>query len=138
MTKINEKGGKKFKRGKKIEEDHEHYPDISSDNHFSYALVIKKLGGRYLEVQTYKGPHKKAFIRGSFQKKIWINVGDIILVSSRDFEDNVCDIIYKYSPQNVRSLINKNQIDLSFANNLISINDDDICFQSDDVEIDSI
>lgn len=139
MTKFNEKGGKKFKRGKKIEDDHEHFPDVSSDKDLSYALVTKKLGGRYLEVQIYRGAIKKAFIRGSFQKKIWINVGDILLVSAREFDQSVCDIIYKYSPQNVRSLINRHEIESSFANNLVSLDEDDICFEADDaVEIATI
>lgn len=135
MTKINEKGGKKFKRGKKIEEDNDNYPDCSSDKSLSYAVVTKKLGGRYVEVQIYKGVVKKAYIRGSFQKKIWINVGDIILVSERDFDQDTCDIIYKYSPQNIRSLINKKEIDNTFTTNSLSIDDDDIHFEvTQDIE----
>ena len=38
------------------------------------------------------------------RKRVWINVGDIVLVSLREFQDNKADIIWKYTPDEARSL----------------------------------
>ncbi len=45
-----------------------------------------------------------AHIRGTMRKKIWINQGDIILVSLRDFQQDKGDVILKYSADEARSL----------------------------------
>lgn len=38
------------------------------------------------------------------RKKVWINPGDVVLISLRDFQDSRADIILKYSPDEARSL----------------------------------
>lgn len=43
-------------------------------------------------------------IRGKMRKKVWINQGDIILLSLRDFQDNKGDVILKYTADEARSL----------------------------------
>ena len=43
-------------------------------------------------------------IRGKLRKKIWINNGDIILVSLREYQDEKGDVILKYSADEARSL----------------------------------
>jgi translation initiation factor 1A len=35
---------------------------------------------------------------------MWIGVGDLILISLRDFEDGKADVIHKYSTEEARSL----------------------------------
>lgn len=35
---------------------------------------------------------------------MWINQGDIILLSLRDFQDNKADVLYKYTPDEARQL----------------------------------
>lgn len=35
---------------------------------------------------------------------MWINQGDIILLSLRDFQDNKADVLYKYTPDEARAL----------------------------------
>ena len=37
--------------------------------------------------------------------KVWIRGGDIVLVSLREFQDDVADIIYKYYRGEARSLV---------------------------------
>jgi translation initiation factor 1A len=46
---------------------------------------------------------RMAIIRGKLRKKVWINQGDIILISLRDYEENV-DVIYKYTADEARAL----------------------------------
>lgn len=43
-------------------------------------------------------------IRGKLRKKVWINQGDIILLSLRDYQDEKGDVILKYSADEARSL----------------------------------
>lgn len=38
------------------------------------------------------------------RKKVWINQGDIILLSLRDFQDNKGDVILKYTADEARAL----------------------------------
>jgi translation initiation factor 1A len=38
------------------------------------------------------------------RKKVWINQGDIILLSLRDYQDNKGDVILKYTVEEARSL----------------------------------
>lgn len=72
-----------------------------------YGQVTKSLGNGYLEVMTFTDGGnilKRVHIRGKMRKKIWISVGDIVLISLRDFQDSVGDIIGKYTQDEVRLL----------------------------------
>lgn len=69
-----------------------------------YAKVVKALGNRLLQVECNDGRQRQAIIRGSMSRGEWISVGDLILVSIRDFQDTKCDVILKYTPGEVHSL----------------------------------
>ena len=38
------------------------------------------------------------------RKRVWLKVGEWVLVSLRDFQDNKCNIIHKYSESDVNQL----------------------------------
>ena len=69
-----------------------------------YAQVLKMLGNGRLEAQCFDGSKRLAHIRGKLRKKVWINQGDIILLSLRDYQDEKGDVILKYSADEARSL----------------------------------
>ena len=69
-----------------------------------YAQVVKMLGNGRLEAQCFDGEKRLAHIRGKLRKKVWINQGDIILLSLRDYQDEKGDVILKYSADEARSL----------------------------------
>jgi translation initiation factor 1A len=69
-----------------------------------YAQVTKLLGNCRLEVQCFDAKTRLANIRGSMRKKVWIKMNDIVLVSLREYEDNKCDVIYKYESKEVNRL----------------------------------
>ena len=59
-------------------------------------------------------------MQAGFDSKVWIGVGDIVLIGLRDFQDDKADIIMKYTPDEARQLkaygeIPENGMD-SFAN----------------------
>ena len=69
-----------------------------------YAQVVKMLGNGRLEALCFDGEKRLAHIRGKLRKKVWINQGDIILLSLRDYQDEKGDVILKYTADEARSL----------------------------------
>ena len=66
------------------------------------------LGNCRVQVITNSGIDAIGIIRGSlrkFTKRILIEVGDIVVVSKRDFQDNKVDIVHKYNPEQVNILV---------------------------------
>lgn len=68
------------------------------------------LGNGRLEAACLDGITRLCHIRGKMHKKIWIGVGDIILVSLRDFQDSRADVILRYTPVEARELKAKNHL----------------------------
>jgi len=127
----NTTGGKKHKKAKnyvKVEKL------IESDNEFQfYAKVNQKLGGGNFRVDVFI-PEKRekvkvdgvfiekvtrpeevkkeqiARIRGSIRKRCRIEVGNVILVSLREFEERKVDIIHAYKSDDVNTLRRKNKL----------------------------
>lgn len=62
------------------------------------------LGNGRLEAQCFDGVRRLATIRGKLRKKTWINNGDVILLSLREFQDGKGDVILKYTADEARSL----------------------------------
>jgi translation initiation factor 1A len=62
------------------------------------------LGNGRLESMCFDGVKRLAHIRGKLRKKVWINQGDIILLSLRDYQDEKGDVILKYTADEARSL----------------------------------
>jgi translation initiation factor 1A len=62
------------------------------------------LGNARVEAFCFDGVSRLCQIRGQMRKRVWINVGDIVLVSLREFQDSKADIIWKYTPDEARSL----------------------------------
>lgn len=60
------------------------------------------LGNGRLEAQCFDGEKRLAHIRGKLRKKVWINTGDIILLSLREFQDEKADVIQKYTADEAR------------------------------------
>lgn len=57
-----------------------------------------------MSTHCFDGQQRLAHIRGKLRKKVWINQGDIILLSIRDFQDEKGDVILKYNSDEARSL----------------------------------
>ena len=62
------------------------------------------LGNGRLEALCFDGEKRLAHIRGKLREKVWINQGDIILLSLRDYPDAKGDVILKYTADEARSL----------------------------------
>ncbi|KAK9470832.1 nucleic acid-binding protein [Dipodascopsis tothii] len=109
MPKNKGKGGKNRRRGKNENDDEKRELTFKEDGQ-EYAQVTKMLGNGRLEAQCYDGEKRLAHIRGKLRKKVWINQGDIILLSLREFQDNQADVILKYNADEARSLKNYGEL----------------------------
>jgi translation initiation factor 1A len=103
MPKNKGKGGKNRRRGTKENDDQRRELTFKEDGQ-EYAQVVKMLGNGRLEALCFDGSKRLANIRGKMRKKVWINQGDIILLSLRDFQDDKGDVILKYTVDEARAL----------------------------------
>jgi translation initiation factor 1A len=71
-----------------------------------YGQVVRMLGDARCEVTCSDGTKRLCHIRGKMIKKVWICLGDTVLVSLRHFhfKDMKGDIIVKYNFEEVRNL----------------------------------
>lgn len=102
MPKNKGKGGKARRRGKGDAGGEDDLPLAEEGQ--SYGKVTRILGGNRVQVACVDGRTRQACIRGAMHKKVWVAAGDAILVSLRDYQDDVADVIYKYSPAAARQL----------------------------------
>jgi translation initiation factor 1A len=105
--KANKIGGKKYKRGKKNTNDDSDIskPLIVAKENQIYAIVKSRLGGNRINVDCSDGIQRSAIIPGKFYKRVWFNIGDVLLC---DFDiinkESDCIIVHKYSPEHVSEL----------------------------------
>lgn len=104
------KGGKRIRRGKKHNEETTKRQLEFKDEEQDYAIVDKVLGNCRLSVLLSTQETRLGIIPGKFKKRVWINKGDVVLVSLRTFEDDKVDIIHKYNADEVRTLIQYEEI----------------------------
>jgi translation initiation factor 1A len=69
-----------------------------------YGQILKMLGNGRCETYCFDGVKRLCHIRGKMKKKIWINVGDIVLIGLRDFQIQKGDILLKYNTTEVKNL----------------------------------
>lgn len=101
----NTKGGNSFKRLKKgPPRDREL---IFKENDQEYSRIIKQLGDGRFECQVLNHSSETNVIGkicGSMKKRVWVNIGDVVLISKRNFVSANCDIIHKYTLDEASSL----------------------------------
>jgi translation initiation factor 1A len=115
---------------------------VKTDNHIKrpleykqegqeYALAGKPLGsGRFLLTFDNRKEPRIGRVCGSMRKKVWITEGSLVLVSIRDFEDDKCDIIYKYNDDEAKQLKKEGQVYFEAK----SVDDDGKILSGDDID----
>jgi translation initiation factor 1A len=102
------KGGKRGRRAKNPEGATKEL--LFKEEEQEYGQVLKMLGNGRCDVYCIDGVKRLCHIRGKMRKRVWINTGDIVLVSLRDFQDEKADIIAKYSADEARQLKNYGEL----------------------------
>ena len=111
-------------KGKKT--DNENRILFQKDDSQEYAKIIRMLGDRRIRAILTDGKEILAIIPGRFRKRCWMKIGDIIVVSCRDFQEDRYDVIHKYNEVEGRKLVKIDEIPSFFLdvvdNNLNSNN----------------
>jgi translation initiation factor 1A len=75
------------------------------------GVVVKLLGFDRVLVRCQDGHERICRIRGKMKRRVWIRIGDFVLVSPWDFQfDKRGDIFWRYTKGQAESLKNKGVI----------------------------
>lgn len=102
MPKNKGKGGKNRRKGRK-DDDGKRELHFKQDGQ-EYAQIARMLGNERIEAQCFDGQKRLCHIPGKLRKKVWMGVGDIILVGLRDYQNDKCDVLMKYTGEEARML----------------------------------
>jgi len=84
-----------------------------------YGKILKMLGSGQVKAVLVDGKEVFAHIAGRFKRRgrrrIWMNTGDVVILSSRAFQDSVYDICHLYKSEEVNSLLKADEIPPFFA-----------------------
>ncbi len=70
-------------------------PNKREKERFAQAELM--LGSNHIRVRCSDGVTRLGRIKGKIKKRIWIREGDILIVIPWDFQDDKCDIVYRYT-----------------------------------------
>lgn len=70
-------------------------PNKRDKEQFAQAELM--LGSNHIRVRCSDGVTRLGIIKGKIKKRIWIREGDILIVIPWDFQDDKCDIVYRYT-----------------------------------------
>lgn len=112
MPKGNQKGGKKHKRNKNFTNENKALR-IKEDGQ-EYAKVSRCKGNCRFDVDCCDGKSRAAILCGTMRKRKFINQGDLVLVSIREWQDDICDIIDSYDESQAKKLKQEKHIPDSF------------------------
>lgn len=99
------KNNKKKKATPKIEHE-----TMQKDDDHEYAIVTKTLGdGKFrlklnLSDREIIGRVCGKLKQRSKRKSNWVDVGSVVMVGIRDFQDKIVDIVYVFVPDEIRRL----------------------------------
>ena len=105
-------GGKNYKKSKQTGSIDKPFVEKQEDQF--YGRILRNLGGRRMLVYCNDNKTRMCHICGAMKKFNWINIGDLVLISLRDFEKKVepserdryekGDIIHKYDSDHLGKL----------------------------------
>jgi translation initiation factor 1A len=65
-------------------------------NKEQFAQADLMLGAYHIRVRCSDGITRMGRIKGKMKKRVWIREGDTLIVTPWSFQDEKCDIIYRY------------------------------------------
>ena len=153
MGKGQKKGGKKHKRNKN--RDIETKAIRFKEEGQEYAQITKCKGNCRFDVKCSDGKDRAAILCGTMRKRKFVNLNDIVLVSLRDFQDDLCDIMDSYDENGARKLRELKELpetftlgedndfqdgmdSIEFTTELPSDNSDEEYLMDDDINLEEI
>jgi len=63
-----------------------------------FAIAELMMGANHIRVRCEDGVERMGRIKGKIKKRSWIREGDIVIIVPWSFQDEKCDILYRYLP----------------------------------------
>lgn len=76
-----------------------------------FARADLMLGAYHIRVRCFDGITRTGRIRGKIKKRLWIREGDLLIVIPWSFQDEKCDIYYRYTRPQVDWLTKNGYLD---------------------------
>ena len=77
------------------------------------CVVTEMIGANYVKVLCMDGKERKARIPGRMRRRVWINPKDVVLLGIWEFDNSRGDVLYKYSREERKKLIEMGYLDQS-------------------------
>ena len=117
------KGGKHHRKSKGFDDETMKKQLEFKEPGQEYALITKMLGNGRCECKCADGLTRLGHIRGTMRKRVWINIGDTVLISLREYQDAKADIIHKYTATETKTLVSYGEIQTSMTSSQQTSND---------------
>lgn len=75
-----------------------------------FGVVDQALGGGHLKVFCQDGKMRLGRIRGKLKKRMWMREGDLVIICPWDFQDDKCDVLYRYTRIQAQNLVRRNVV----------------------------
>lgn len=69
------------------------------------CVVEDVIGADFLKVRCSDGVSRICRIPGKFRRRVWLSVGDVVLVEPWDFQGNKGDVVHRYSKEEIKKLV---------------------------------
>ncbi len=61
-----------------------------------FALATQLVGGDQIRAVAEDGEERSCRIPGKMRKRVWIRVGDVIIIRAWDFQPSKADVVWRY------------------------------------------
>jgi translation initiation factor 1A len=68
------------------------------------GIVESMLGANMVRIRSIDGKTRMGRIRGKMKKRVWLRVGDVIVMVPWNFQDDKADIVWRYQGMQVEWL----------------------------------
>jgi translation initiation factor 1A len=120
------KGGKKGRRGANKDTGFVRELLIKEEGQ-EYAQIVKTLGNGRFECRCFDGISRICRVRGKMNKRVWIELGNVVLVGLRDYQYDKGDIFHKFTDDESRRLKNMGELPCDFISRDQKDGDDEEC-----------
>ena len=139
---------KKNKKRQNVQEESKRALELKGPME-EYAKIIRMIGDGQIKVVLCDSREVSARIPGRFKrrgrKKVWMNPGDVILVSTRSFQNNIYDVVHRYKSDEIKSLVTMDEVPPFFCDayavtetsDLIEFDDNEVVVGAQPTHIDS-
>jgi|AntAceMinimDraft_5_1070358.scaffolds.fasta_scaffold00934_3 translation initiation factor 1A len=102
-----------------------------------YGKVVSMLGDRRVTIKLPDMTDTLGKVGGGMKKRRqFVTLDDVVIVSRRDFQDGKTDVVYKYTEDEVKKLVQYGEIPSWFAKTSAMITDDGAKQTSEDLGFD--